>query len=389
MGRWFGYRPGFLDCCKIFTTQDSLNKFNQTTKCVEELEIEFRKMEAQRKTPEKFVLRVKKHPGVLKITRPSILKNTINVKWSYQDQLVMTTAFNIQKEKIERVWENFKNNVAPLFHKRGREEHPEGFFKYKTTADGVIEILNQENNIQQDELRQIIMFIKLCQNTNKLKDWTVAVKTRGQANSNKGKGSLGPDESGLPGDVQLVVRRGPRGEADRNEFLERKVFKATGKSANIVSASKDLSLLLTDTEISRAEEEFIDNRKQQFLFKDKNLSESEAEEKARSVNIPERVYRERMKETEGLLIIYLFDSYYSFKQEKGAEDQDPEFKSFVEQGGYNLETPIVGYAIGFPPIKDDPGGEYVQGDYNLELDEGLPDGANDMDDLSLPDDVFE
>jgi hypothetical protein len=346
-------------------------------------------MEGQNKTPEKFVLRVKKHPGVLKITRPSILKNAIDVKWSYQDQLVMTTAFNVHKEKIESVWASFKKNLAPLFNQEKMEEHIEGFFTYKTTANGIIEILRQENNIQQDELRQIVMFIELCHKENKLKNWTVAIKATGQANTSKGKGILEPEESGLPRRVQLAVRRGPSIEGDKKEFLDRKIFKATGKSANIVSSSKDLSLLLSATDVSIAEEEFVENRKQHFQFRDKNLSESEAEVKARKVNIPERVYRERMKENEGLLIVYLFDSYYSFRQEKGVEDQEPRFKNFVEQGGYNLETPIVGYAIGFPPIKDDPGGEYVQGDYVLELDEDLPDEISDMGDLSLPDDVDE
>ena len=115
MGRWFGYRPGYLDCCKIFTTQDSLEKFNDTTKCIEELETEFIKMEEQGKTPENFVLRVKKHPGTLKITRPSILKNAIEVKWSYQDSLVMTTQLKVDKKNIVDIWDNFKKNIAPKF----------------------------------------------------------------------------------------------------------------------------------------------------------------------------------------------------------------------------------------------------------------------------------
>lgn len=51
MGRWFGYRPGYLDCCKLFTTQDSKDKFDSTTRTIEELEVEFRKMEAKNKTP--------------------------------------------------------------------------------------------------------------------------------------------------------------------------------------------------------------------------------------------------------------------------------------------------------------------------------------------------
>ncbi|MBK9591016.1 MAG: hypothetical protein IPO32_05765 [Crocinitomicaceae bacterium] len=93
MGRWFGYRPGYLDCCKLFITQDSVDKYDLVTCTIEELETEFRKMEDKDKTPDNFVIRVKKHPGTLKITRPTILKDTLEVNWSYQDSLEQTTKF--------------------------------------------------------------------------------------------------------------------------------------------------------------------------------------------------------------------------------------------------------------------------------------------------------
>jgi hypothetical protein len=227
----------------------------------------------------------------------------------------------------------------------------------------------------------------LCRRNDKLGSWTVAVKTSGQATVSKGKGVVNAAESGLPGDVRLAIRRGPKGDSDRREFLERRIFKATGKSANIVSSAKDLSIVLTESEIEIAEKDFIEERKKYFKFKDSRLSDSEAEEKARRVNIPERVYREQMKETEGLLLIYLFDSYYSFRQEKDGHLADAKFGELVDKEGYNLDIPIVGYAIGFPPIEDDPGGQYVRGDYDLELDEDLGEEPDDVDDLALPDDL--
>jgi hypothetical protein len=147
MGRWFGYRPGYLDCCKIFTTHDSLDKFNSTTKCIEELETEFIKMEEQGKTPENFILRVKKHPGTLKITRPSILKNAKEVKWSYQDQLEMTTQLKVNKKSITDIWNNFKNNIAPKFNKKTSGND---IIMYSTNAQDVIDILkNKPNNFSE------------------------------------------------------------------------------------------------------------------------------------------------------------------------------------------------------------------------------------------------
>lgn len=387
MGRWFGYRPGYLDCCKIFTTQESIDKFDSTTKCIEELEIEFRKMEKLNKSPEKFVLRVKKHPGTLKITRPSILKNTVDVKWSYQDQLEMTTEFDVRKEKIEKVWSVFRNEIAPLF--KVKEDNPRGFITYTTSGKGIVELLKKENNFLESDLHLMIKFIELCNNRKKLTNWTVAVKTHGAAKKKYGKGILEPEESKLPKRINLAVRSGPglRQESVRQLFLNSKRFKATGRSANIVSTGKDLSILLSDSEIKEAEEEFRVAKAKYFLVNDKALTDDAAKERASGINIPERVYREKMKENEGLLIIYLFDSYYSFNQRKGKEDAP--FKKLVDNENYDLDIPIIGYAIGFPPIENDPGGEYVKGDYDLDCDEAQYEEECSDEDVGLPMDFRE
>ena len=116
MARWFGYRPGYLDCCKLFTTQDSEDKFDLTTLCFEELELAIKTMgETPGKTPRNFQLVVKNSPNVLKITRPSIMRNTRLASGSFQDKLKMTTKFNIKKQKMEKVFESFKNNISPIF----------------------------------------------------------------------------------------------------------------------------------------------------------------------------------------------------------------------------------------------------------------------------------
>ena len=114
MGRWFGYRPGYLGCCRIFTTADVVERFIQQRVVSKSLGWNLIGCELG-KTPSNFLVRVKKHPGVLKITRPSILKNTKEIKWSFQNQLQMTTSFDISKNKIDEVWKSFQSNTAPLF----------------------------------------------------------------------------------------------------------------------------------------------------------------------------------------------------------------------------------------------------------------------------------
>ncbi|MBS7234140.1 Z1 domain-containing protein [Flavobacterium psychroterrae] len=369
MGRWFGYRPGYLDCCKIFTTQESLNKFNSTTKCIEELEAEFIKMEEKDKEPRNFVLRVKTHPGTLQITRPSILRNAKEVKWSYADQIEMTTRFNVKKEHIENTWANFKSNIAPRFVTK-----KDGLPTFSATGSEIIEILaKQPNNFHADTVTQISKFIELCNEKNLLNDWTVALKIT--SNSKKplpaDQLNLNPE---LASEIRLAERSGPTtNSADVNAFLHDGIYKASGKSANIISANTDLAILLSEHEKRQANETFYFYKAKELQKKDKTLSDKDALDIAKeSKTIPERYYREKLSESQGLLIIYLFDSHYVFNQAQ----QNPkvlnvkeDFKNYIDTNNIDLEIPLVGYVLGFPPIKDAPGGIYMEGDYDLDIDE--------------------
>lgn len=392
MGRWFGYRPGYLDCCKLFLTQDSREKYDLVSRTIEELEIEFRKMEEKNRKPSDFILRVKKHPGVLKITRPAILRDTLEVNWSYQDSLEQTTSFDIRMKKINAVWDQFKNNIVGKhnFDIKKREDNTEkaGFLVAQTDISGVLEILRGDNNFGNETRDSIIRFLERCKEVGKLRNWTIAIKATGRAKVDEGKGELRKSESNLPIDITMSVRRGPSTDEGvksfREKFIQSKVFGASGKSANLISSGLDMALLLTDSQIKLAEKEFIDNKREYYSKIYPNWSIDQINKKAEQVSIPDRVYREKMTDQEGLFVIYLLDSYYVFLQEKGKEDS--QLKALVESEGIDLNIPLVGYAIGFPPIDPDPGGVYVHGNYGFDDEDEID--YNDEDTL-LPDDVNE
>lgn len=392
MGRWFGYRPGYLDCCKLFITRDSMEKYDLVTRTIEELETEFRKMDEKDKTPANFILRVKKHPGALKITRPAILRDTKEVNWSYQDELEQTTVFEISKKSIEAVWSQFKEQIVGKF-KFERKIKPDGisesgFLTTQVGIDEIIEILKQENNFGRETCESIIKFLERCRTVNKLRRWTIAIKTTGRANEKEGKGILKKEESGLPIDITMTVRRGPNKEEGakkyRDKFILERKFGASGKSANIISSGLDMAVLLTKTQIEEAEKEFIANRTQYYEAKYPEWSKEQVQETAEKVNIPERVFREKMIDQEGLLVIYILDSYYVFLQERGNIDTD--LKEFVEKEKIDLNIPLIGYAMGFPPIEPDPGGVYVHGNYGFEEEEDFEFNEGDSE---LPDDANE
>jgi len=247
-------------------------------------------------------------------------------------------------------------------------------------------VLKQENNFGADTCDSIIKFIDRCRDVNKLTNWTIAIKTTGRAKENEGKGVLKKEESNLPIDITMTVRRGPSKDEGvrrfREKFIESKIFGASGKSANLISTGLDLSILLSQTQIENAEKEFIENRRAYYRGKYPNWTMDQVNKKAEEVTFPERVYREKMTDQEGLLVIYVLDSYYVFLQEQGKEDV--QLKTIVENDGINLNIPLIGYAIGFPPIQPDPGGVYVHGNYGFEdedleiseMDSELPTDAN-------------
>lgn len=65
MGRWFGYRPGYLDLCRLFTTDDLYNKFEIISYSVMNLTSQFDDMNILKSDPEHFGLKVATDPSIL------------------------------------------------------------------------------------------------------------------------------------------------------------------------------------------------------------------------------------------------------------------------------------------------------------------------------------
>jgi len=360
MGRWFGYRMGYIDCCKLFTTWNEIVKFNATTLTIEELELEFKKMHRLGKTPEDFVLRVRNHPDVLRITRPSILKNAVQVKWSYQDTLFQTSEFELNSNRINQAWIDLKE----LFKQyKWIDLQNRGFYITDTDSNGIIKFLDSSNCFynNKDELSLIKQYINLCQEHNLLKNWRIAVKKTGGSSN-----TVPSTETKLPGDIRLTIRSSTSDEKSiyYKQILNAARFTGSGKSANIISSGLDMAVFLTDVEILDANNDFIKSKIEE-LIADKGMSLEDAKIKAKETTKPERIYREKMSDQNGLLVIYLIDIREILK------DSDPKLKKFKDDHNIDDTIPLIGYAIGFPPIQSqkDPGGYYLKGNYDLNEDE--------------------
>src|SRR3954453_20136886 len=83
MGRWFGYRPGYLDLCRLYTSQELLDWYRDITIANEELGREFDAMADQGLTPKAYGLRVRSHPEGLLITAPTKMRHAREMKLSF------------------------------------------------------------------------------------------------------------------------------------------------------------------------------------------------------------------------------------------------------------------------------------------------------------------
>jgi hypothetical protein len=94
MGRWFGYRPGYEDLCRVWLPKAAMGWYAHIAESVEELRDDLREMERAHGTPVDFGLKVRRHPDTLIVTARNKAGRgeTINVEIGLGGRLVETTA---------------------------------------------------------------------------------------------------------------------------------------------------------------------------------------------------------------------------------------------------------------------------------------------------------
>lgn len=68
MGRWFGYRAGYEDLCRVYLSDDSIEWYAHIASATEELRSQVKQMRRDKLSPKQFGLYVQKHPDQLLIT---------------------------------------------------------------------------------------------------------------------------------------------------------------------------------------------------------------------------------------------------------------------------------------------------------------------------------
>ena len=104
MGRWFGFRPGYLDACRLFTTPTLHASFSHISMVTEDLAAQFDFMNSVVQTPKDFGLRVASHP-TLEITSRNKMRTGQEFKRDFSCKLSQTRVFDIDGEQYDRNFE--------------------------------------------------------------------------------------------------------------------------------------------------------------------------------------------------------------------------------------------------------------------------------------------
>jgi hypothetical protein len=106
MGRWFGYRPGYIDLCRLYTSVELVEWFEHIADASEELRDEFDMMAESGATPSEYGLKVQSHP-VLLVTSPLKMRTTKNLQLSFSGDSVETVSLyrsrDMQKRNLDAV----------------------------------------------------------------------------------------------------------------------------------------------------------------------------------------------------------------------------------------------------------------------------------------------
>jgi Z1 domain len=90
MGRWFGYRDGYLDMCRLYTTAELVDWYRHIALADIELRRDFQTMVDCGMTPKDFGLRVRSHPGGLLITALNKSRHTTALSLSFASRLIQS-----------------------------------------------------------------------------------------------------------------------------------------------------------------------------------------------------------------------------------------------------------------------------------------------------------
>lgn len=187
MGRWFGYRPGYVDLCRLYTTGDLVEWFEHIADAAEELREEFDAMAESGGTPLDYGLRVQSH-SILLVTSPLKMRNARSLQLSFSGELLETVSLHNDAATLDRNLAAFERLVVamgspaerdPIVRTRAASTQEwKGFLWSDVQAETIAEFFesytthHRARKVNSDLLQK---FVRSMAAVGELTSWTVAV----------------------------------------------------------------------------------------------------------------------------------------------------------------------------------------------------------------------
>ena len=190
MGRWFGYRPGYTDLCRLYTTTELQFAYRSITIASEELLAKFDEMAAVGSKPKDFALYVRKSPDGLMVTAPAKMRESITRDLTFSQDISETIVFERSVED-----QTFNQHLAEEFLTRQTEEGrllPEarkGNILWTDVRGGdVAELLKTwrtADAVQKVRGTALCQYLENRLRADELTDWTIALINSGSRSAKR------------------------------------------------------------------------------------------------------------------------------------------------------------------------------------------------------------
>lgn len=247
MARWFGYRRGYEDLCRLYLPAESTEHYRETSIAMEELRAEVKNMQDSGLTPYDFGLKVRQSPTGIRITAANKMRSasTLNLAADFSGRYVQGHAiFNDQtlNEKHCRLVADFLASCGPHAQAPGADYYWRNISGNKISGllssfrfpEKVIDlaVISGSNTLLGDYISDRL--------DDELRHWDVAISSRQSLASN-----TQPVSNILPGTNLFPSQRSAA-------KVEGRIFQFTGTS-NAVGDQDTVKIGLEQSELVRAE----------------------------------------------------------------------------------------------------------------------------------------
>lgn len=143
MGRWFGYRPGFEDLCRVYLSRDSINWYSHIAGAADELTQQIKRMRRDGLSPRQFGLYVMAHQDALLITAANKMRTGEKIKFRQNfsgrmlESYIVSTDPEINRANFELVTSSWKSG----FGGKSEQGTGKGLIFRDVTTDQIEEFL--------------------------------------------------------------------------------------------------------------------------------------------------------------------------------------------------------------------------------------------------------